>query len=138
MGFYANEADALNKAGPYFSPTNLPTDDPEHELIHFKIDSSDLPDDASAILAGALRAAMEFDQGITAWLDVTAEKFPAFVAPAIHATLLGLKVVVTWKGASSHAPDSPVPGEVLDAIRSVPQIGPLWDPIAARPVQILH
>ncbi|MEJ7804350.1 MAG: hypothetical protein WKG03_00295 [Telluria sp.] len=139
MGFNQNDADALNNAQQYFAPVGINTGDPNFGLMHFKITTSELPATAPMILTLALEAATRFDQNMSIWLDVTTNNFPDFVTQALrNCTGFGLKVVITWKNQSSHAPGSPMDESVLDAIRHAQLMEPVWHPLAKTPVPPLE
>ncbi|MDQ1835621.1 MULTISPECIES: hypothetical protein [Massilia] len=139
MGFNQSDADALNSARQYFSPMSLNTGDPNFQLMHFKVIKSLLPADATMILTLALEAATRFHQNMSAWLDVTTDEFPAYVTEAVrNCEGFGLKVIITWKDQSSHAPGLPMDESVIEAIRLAQITEPVWHPLAKGPVPFLN
>ncbi|MDQ1817225.1 hypothetical protein RBA41_28365 [Massilia sp. CCM 9210] len=139
MGFNQSDADALNNAQQYFSQMSINTGNTDFQLMHFKVTKSVLPAEATKILSRALEAATRFHQEMSIWLDVTTDDFPAYVTEAVRScTGFGLKIIITWNGQSSHAPGLPMDESVLEAIRLAQMTGPVWHPLAEKPVPHLY
>jgi hypothetical protein len=131
MGFNSDDATALNRAGPLFSPVLVDGGEIGHGMMHFKVTSADLPDGATMILTLALEAAMRMQQEMSTWIDIQTDTFPEFVTHAIqNCTGFGLKTIVTWKNMSSHPPGVPLSEDLLSAIRNAQQTSAIWHPLA--------